>query len=80
MSFYEAAMIESMHGIAGHIEIILTELPHHMRPKDKELFVKSFSICKAEKEQRRCCDWRKILLVMTLSLDGIDGKVLRNSL
>ena len=47
-----------------------------MCPKDKELFVKSFSICKAEKEQR-CCDWRNILLVRTLSLDCIDGKILR---
>ena len=70
-------MIEPMHVAAGHIENILTELPHHMRPKDKELFDKSFSICKAEKERRRCCDWRKILLVLTLSLNVIDGKDLR---
>ena len=33
-------------------------------------------MCKAEKE-RRCCNWRKILLVLTLSLNDIDGKVLR---
>ena len=77
LSFYEVAMIEPMHDIAGHTENILTELPHHMRPKDKKLFDKSFSICKAEKERRMCCDWRKILLVLTLSLNGIDGKVLR---
>ena len=76
LSFYEVAMIEPMH-VAGHIENILTALPHHMRPKDKGLFDKSFSICKAEKERRRCCDWRKKLLVLTLSLNGIDGKVLR---
>ena len=57
LSFYEVAMIEPMHDIA--------ELPHHMRPKDKELFVKSFSICKVEKERRRCCDWRKSVLFMT---------------
>ena len=48
-----------------------------MHPKDKELFVKSFSICKAEKERRCCCDRKKMLLVMTLSLDGIGRKVLR---
>ena len=77
LSFYEVAMVEPMHDIAGHIENILTELPHHMHPKAKELFVKSFSICKAEKERRRCCDRRKMLLVMKLSLDGIDGKVLK---
>ena len=77
LSFYEVAMLEPMHDIAGHIENILTELPHHMRPKDKELFDKCFSICIAERQRRRCCDWRKFLLVMTLYLDGIDGKVLR---
>ena len=76
LSFYEIDMVEPMHDIAGHIENILTELPHHMHPKDKELFVKSFSICKAEKEQR-CCDWKKMLLVMIISLDGRDEKVLR---
>ena len=73
LSFYEVAMIEPMH----HIENILTELLHHMRPKDKELFDKSFSICKAERERRRCCDWRKIMLVLTLSLNDIVGKVFR---
>ena len=65
-----------MHDIAGHIENVLTELPNHMISDDKNLFGEMFAVFKAEKEKKRCCDWRRILLLLTQHLyTKIDGKM-----
>ena len=75
---YEIAMLEPMHDIANHIENILEELPHHLKEPHKSTFVMQYSVLKAEKERKRCCDWRRILLFLTHSLyHKIDGKVHR---
>ena len=65
-----------MHDIAGHIENVLAELPNHMISDDKNLFGEMFAVFKAEKEKKRCCDWRRILLLLTQHLyTKIDGKM-----
>lgn len=59
-------------------ENILSELPFHLKPRDKETFKNYFDTYKGEKDQKRCCDWRKILLQLTQMLHfKIDGLVHR---
>ena len=36
LSKYELSMVECMHDIAGHIDNILVELPHHVKIDDKK--------------------------------------------
>ena len=60
LTSYEIAMTEPMHDIAGHIENILKELPHHVSEHDKceiEHFLQPYQ---SSKEVKRCCDKRKI--------------------
>ena len=33
---YEMSMVECMHDIAGHIDNVLVELPHHLKIDDKQ--------------------------------------------
>ena len=61
---YEVAMVEGMHDLANHIENLLKELPHHMKESDKEKFENIMSVFNQEKDKKRCCDWRKILLIL----------------
>ena len=73
---YEIVMVECMHDIANHIDNILEELPTHLNNGDKVKFTEMIEIYKAEKEKKRCCDKRKILLQLTQNLcDEIDGLV-----
>ena len=73
---YEIVMAECMHDIANHIDNILEELPNHLHG-DKEKFTEMAETYKAEKEKKRCCDKRKILLQLTKNLHyEIDGGVL----
>ena len=73
---YEVSMIECMHDLAHHIENVLEELPHHLSDPHKSQFNVMLKILKLEKEKRRCCDWRKMLLIITQTLyQKIDGKV-----
>ena len=62
---YEVSMIECMHDLAHHIENVLAELPHHLSDAHKSQFNGMLTILKVEKEKKRCCDWRKMLLVLT---------------
>ena len=77
---YEVSMVECMHDVANHIENILCELPFHLKPNDKEVYNKFFQNYKNQKEQKRCCDWRKILLLITsnthFQIDGIVHRLL----
>ena len=73
---YEVSMIECMHDLAHHIENVLEELPHHLSHPHKTQFNDMLTTLKLEKENKRCCDWRKILLVLTQPLyQKINGKV-----
>ena len=73
---YEISMVECMHDISCHIDNLLEELPHHLKPNDKLKVNEILDIYKAEKQQKRCCDKRKILLQLTRSLNfQIDGHV-----
>ena len=75
---YEIAMVECMHGIANHIDNILEELPNHLKGDDKVKFTGMLETHKAEKEKKRCCEKRKILLQLTQHLHyEIDGRVHR---
>ena len=63
-----------MHDIGGHIENILMELPHHLKPKDKIKVQEMLTAYFDEKQKKRCCDKRKFLLQLTISLyHKIDG-------
>ena len=71
-------MVESMHDIAGHIDNILEELPHaHILNGDEKSKIKNIlEMYYREKDRKRCCDRRKILLYMTNSLHHqINGKI-----
>ena len=69
-------MVECMHDIAGHIDNILEELPHHLKISDKQKVNEMLQVYYAEKDKKRCCDRRKILLQMTQYLyQKINGKV-----
>ena len=78
---YEIVMVECMHDIACHIENILEELPNHIKGDDKAKFNEMLETYKAEKEKKRCCDKRKILLQLTQNLhyeiDGLVHRLLR---
>ena len=75
---YEIVMVECMHDIANHIDNILEELPNHLKGEDKAKFTEMLETHKAEKERKRCCDKRKILLQLTQNLHyEIDGYVHR---
>ena len=67
---YEIAMVEPMHDISNHVDQTLTELSRHLDVDDKALFKSYFEVFKGEKDQKRCCDWRKILLQVTTSLEN----------
>ena len=73
---YEICMVECMHDIANHIDNIITELPNHVKLNDKIEIKKYLDIYQAEKERKRCCDKRRILLILTkYTYHKIDGKV-----
>ena len=69
-------MIECMHDLAHHIENILEELPHNLSHPRKTQFSDMLTTLKLEKEKKRCCDWRKMLLVLTQTLYGKIHKLL----
>ena len=78
LSKYEISMVESMHDIAGHIDNILEELPHAhiLNGDEKSKFKNILEMYSREKDRKRCCDRRKILLYMTNSLHHqINGKI-----
>ena len=76
LSKYEISMVECMHDVAGHIDNILEELAHHLNISDKQKFAERLQVYHSEKDKKRCCDKRKILLQMTHFLCyKINGKV-----
>ena len=77
LEHYEICTIECMHDIAGHIEHVLVQLPNFIRNEtQKNDYTQLFNVLNTEKERKRCCDWRRILLVITFQLyHKIDGKV-----
>ena len=55
---------------------VFEELPCHLKTDDKVIFTEALEVYKSEKERKRCCDKRKILLQMTDDLHyKIDGYV-----
>ena len=75
---YEFSMVEPMHDIANHIEHVLEEIPHHLKEPHKTSYNNIFSPIKEEKQMKRCCDWRRMLLYVTHHLYKISfpGKVI----
>ena len=75
LSKYELAMVECMHDMAGHIANILEELPNHLKADDKNKMNEMLKVYYADKDKKRCCDKRKILLQLAQNLyHKIDGK------
>ena len=73
---YEITMVECMHDIAYHIDNVLAELPNHVKPNDKIELNSYLDVYNAEKEKKRCCDRRRILLLLTKNTHlKIDGKL-----
>ena len=73
---YEITLVECMHGIANHIDNILVELPNHIKSEGKVKMIELLAVLNKEKETKRCCDKRKILLQVTKCLQyKIDGNV-----
>ena len=71
-------LVECMHDIAHHIDNILVELPNHLKFNDKIKMNEMLDALNAEKERKRCCDRRKILLLLTKNMHyKIDGDVHR---
>ena len=69
-------MVEYMHDVAYHIDNILVELPNHVKPNDKIELNSYLDVYNAEKEKKRCCDRRRILLLLTKNTHlKIDGKL-----
>ena len=66
---YEAALIEPMHDIGGHIENIFVELPYHLS-KSREKFNEVWLISYKQKEVQRNCDRRLSLLTLVVNLYG----------
>jgi len=76
LSEYEISMLECMHDIAGQIDNVVEELPHHVKRADKKEIDKVYKLYNSEKDKKRCCDKRKLLLMLTTNLyQKIDGKV-----
>ena len=68
-------MVECIHTIARHIDNILEELPNHLKADDKNKMNEMLKVYNAEKDKKRCCDRRKILLQLTQNLyQKIDGQ------
>ena len=66
---YEICMLECMHDLAGHIDNVVTELPHHVKDTNEKLVVKNLvESLKQEKNMLRCCDKRRILLILAQTL------------
>ena len=63
LSEYEITLVECMHDVANHIDNLLVELPHHVKPEDKTELMTISDHLNKEKEVKRCCDKRKILLL-----------------
>ena len=74
---YEICTLECMHDIASHIENVLKQLPNFIENETHKVkYVDLFEALSSEKDRKRCCDWRRILLVMTLQLyQQINGKI-----
>ena len=67
---YEISLVECMHDIAYHIDNIFEELPHHLsRGNDSEIFKTLLSQLNDEKQKKRCCDKRRILLYLVQGLE-----------
>ena len=73
---YEITMVACMHDIAYYIDNVFVELPNHAKPNDKIELNSYLDVYNAEKEKKRCCDRRMILLRLTRNTYlKIDGKV-----
>ena len=52
-----------------------------MKEPHETIYLDMFTALKSEKEKKRCCDWRKILLILTqnlyLKIDGLIHKLLK---
>ena len=55
LSKYDLSMVECMHDVAGHIDNILVELPHHLKTDDKKVVNEMLQVYYAEKDKKRCC-------------------------
>ena len=71
LDHYEIALVEPMHDVASHIDNILTELPNHLKKGEKTHFKKAIKAMNEEKEKKRCCDRRRMLLSLTIGLRKI---------
>ena len=70
LSKYEMSMVECMHGLAGHIDNILVELPHHLKIDDKKIVNEILEVYYAEKD-------KKVLHLTQCLYQETDGKVQR---
>ena len=79
---YEIALVECMHDIAYHIDNLMVELPNHVKLQDKEKIEKLLNVLNSEKSKKRCCDKRRILLILAkelhLKIDGNVDKIFRS--
>ena len=71
-----------MHDIAYHIDNLLVELPNHVKLQDKEKIEKLLNVLNSEKSKKRCCDKRRMLLILAkelhLKIDGNLDKIFRS--
>ena len=76
LASYEIALLEPMHDISGHIENLITELPHHM-DNDTSISKKFKAVLNtgySSKQIHRACDRRLLLLKLVNNLPS--GKIL----
>lgn len=62
---YEILPAEPLHDIGHHIENVLTELPHHLEDKKRQVFDDCVSTCLDGKDSKRGVDYRAALLKIT---------------
>ena len=62
MKFYR---LNQLHDIGHHIENVLTELPHHLEDKERQVFEDCVSMCLDGKDSKRGVDYRAGLLKIT---------------
>jgi hypothetical protein len=62
---YEILPTEPLHDIGHHIENVLTEMPHHLEEKERQVFEDCVSTCLDGKDSKRGVDYRAALLKIT---------------
>ena len=62
---YEILPAEPLHDVGHHIENVLTELPHHLEDKERQIFEDCVSACLDGKDSKCGVDYRAALLKIT---------------